>query len=47
MTASVLKQDPNTQKVKKECYLLGQNTTWKFSGDPRYKTTLKQQLNSD
>ena len=39
MTASVLKQDPNTQKVQKECYLLGQNTTWKFSGDPRDKMT--------
>ena len=36
MTASILKQDPNKQKVKnktnKERYLLGQNTTCELSG---------------
>ena len=41
------------KKKSKEIYLLGQSTTWEFSGNPRYqkqqqktkqKTTLKQQL---
>ena len=31
MTASILKQDPNI-KGSTECYLLGQNTTYEFSG---------------
>ena len=30
MTASILKQDPNTWKVQKNAYLLGQNKTWIF-----------------
>ena len=36
---SVLKQDPNTQQVKKKSYLLGQNTTCKFQGNPLYQAT--------
>ena len=37
-------------KASKECYLLGQNTTCKFSDNPLYQTikqTLKQQSNSE
>ena len=30
MTASILKQDPNTWKVKKNTYLIWQNMTWEF-----------------
>ena len=46
MTASVLKQDPNTWKVLKNAYLLGhKHRIYKFSGEfpfSSYKTTLKQ-----
>ena len=46
MTASILKQDPNTLKVQNNAILLGQNT-WIFRVIPfiSYKMTLKQQLN--
>ena len=50
MTASVLKQDPNTQKGSQERYLLGQNKTSKFSRQSSlssYKMTLKHQLNGE
>ena len=32
MSASILKQDPNTQKVKKNTYLIWQYAVYKFSG---------------
>ena len=43
MTASILKQNPNTWKAKKNIYLIWQNTTCKFSGSAPF-SSYKQDL---
>jgi len=48
MTASVLKQDPNTKRFKQTLIYFNKDTVCKFSGKSplsSHKTTLKQQIN--
>ena len=50
MTASVLKQDPNTEKVKKNVLYQDQTTPANFQGNPLCQVTkwhFKQQLKND
>ena len=48
MTASVLKQDPNTKRFKRTLIYFDTDTVCKFSGKcplSSHQTTLKQQIN--
>ena len=50
MTASILKQDPDTEKIQKNAIYEDKTEHTNFQGNPLYqakKTTLKQQLNGE